>query len=697
MNSGGATDDDFIFLFFIVTLSFILAYTSAWLVYRTRSPWLMIVANAVVILINLNNAQDGNIIFLVVFLMASLLLLLRFNLHESIAHWRQQGLRYAEDIGWDFMQAGAFLSIGILIFSWILPGSYIDPFVSQVWNANGSPLVMMQNTWNWVLAVNNGPMPANHGSFQKDLTLGGNPHLTNDVVMLVQSTDGSQYLGSLAYDTYNGRGWTNTGTIDDTLKVPANFSYSSGALMTHAVKQKISIVNAPEGSYPFVFGASELSQVNIPTKWLISDATGSLMAWVGQDARVVTGNTSYTIVSNVSSADIETLRSVPLPKDAPAYSDVSRYSEADQQVSPNAYNPNVLQVDTALPKDMNPEITKLAQKITANAPTMYDKVVALENYLRQNYTYSLDVQLPVGREGVSWFLFDSKKGFCNYFASAMAVMTRSLGIPARVEVGYTNGTADSKNQQRVVRGVDAHSWTQVYFAGYGWINFEPSASFSTFNRPLPNQYGTSSASAADVTGSLGKQGIAKVLGKDPESAFDQGASHSSSKSNQWQQQMSLALGSILLLLLFAALAFGVWWSRLFQGYGVSAQIFGRIYLLANWAGIRGETSQTPYEYVKGLIVVAPGEEVTLERLSDIYVRERWADPKSVEHPVISGEIQELPGIWRKLQPKFFAYVARHPNFLRWLPRRVVSIIERRKKQRQLKEQFSVPSNGSRKD
>ncbi len=115
----GSTSDDSIFLFFIVTLGFILAYTSAWLVYRTRSPWLMIVANAVVLLINLSNVDAGYTIFLVVFLIAALLLLLRFNLYESVKRWQRQGLRYADDIGWDVMQAGALLSIGILIFSWL--------------------------------------------------------------------------------------------------------------------------------------------------------------------------------------------------------------------------------------------------------------------------------------------------------------------------------------------------------------------------------------------------------------------------------------------------------------------------------------------------------------------------------------------------------------------------------------------------
>src|SRR5207344_2130326 len=84
-----------------------------------------------------------------------------------------------------------------------------------------------------------------------------------------------------------------------------------------------------------------------------------------------------------------------------------------------------------------------------------------------------------------WFLFRSNhKGFCNYFATSMAIMARELGIPARVVEGYTNGKFDVKKNQWVIRGTDAHSWVQIYFAGYGWVNFEPSPSFSTFTRPV---------------------------------------------------------------------------------------------------------------------------------------------------------------------------------------------------------------------
>ena len=186
--AGGTSSDDSIFLFFITSLGFLLAYTSAWLVYRTRKPWLMILANAVVLLINLSNIEDGYIVFLIVFLIASLLLVLRFNLYESSVAWKRKGLRCADDLGWEFMQAGALISIGVLIFAWLLPWGYINDAAAQIWSADNNPWVQLENTWNRLFSVDGGANASNHGNFTDTLVLGGNPNLNNDIVFTVEDT-----------------------------------------------------------------------------------------------------------------------------------------------------------------------------------------------------------------------------------------------------------------------------------------------------------------------------------------------------------------------------------------------------------------------------------------------------------------------------------------------------------------------------
>jgi transglutaminase-like putative cysteine protease len=661
--AGGTGEDDSIFLFFITALGFLLAYTSAWLLYHTRNPWLLIVANAVVLLINLSNIEAGYIVFLIIFLMASLLLLLRFNLYESVKRWHRQGLRYADDLGWDVMQAGALISVAILIFSWFLPWGYTNDTIAQIWNANANPVVQLEDTWNRIISLSGVSNPSNHGNFRDTLVLGGNPNLNNDVVFSVQSDDPTQYLASLSYDTYDGRGWSNSPTYNVTL--PPNQSIPSESSVIHAVVQHVNVISPPGEQYPYLFGASQISSVNQPSVAVGSNSSSSLIGVLSKNGKLTAGE-QYALTSYISSADEDSLRAIPMPVDSPHFPD-----NYDGQYPLTYYEPAILNNYTQLPKDLDPNIAALAHQITANSSTMYDKIKALENYFHANFTYDVNVHLPSDEEAVSWFLFRSgQKGFCNYFATSMAVMARSLGIPARVVAGYTNGQYDAKTHKWVIYGTDAHSWTQVYFAGYGWINFEPSAGFSSFVRPTPGQFKASGSTSGSTTGGINTKTGRNGLLRPNESSGNGGlvpTQTSGQVEAQLGQRVGLALGSIILLLLFGVILFSIWWRRLFRNYRISAQIYGRICLLANWAGIPIPRSQTPYEYINGLAAVTPDEAETLERFGDIYVRELWADPHSPEHPRSSGEVKELPGLWKRLEPHLFLYVLRHPYVLRKLP------------------------------
>ncbi|GAC1566661.1 MAG: transglutaminaseTgpA domain-containing protein [Ktedonobacteraceae bacterium] len=583
--NGGTSADDSIFLFFITALGFLLAYTSAWLLYRTRSPWLMILANAVVLLINLSNIDPGYIFFLVVFLVAALLLLLRFNLYESSARWKRLGLRTSDDLGWEFMQAGAMLSIGILILTWFMPWGYINNTTAQIWSADNNPWVVIQNTWNRLIAVTGGYNPVNHGNFTDTLTLGGNPNLSNDIVFTLTSTDDSQYLLSESFDTYNGRGWTNGSTNGYNVK-PGAYSYASYTDM-RAVQQHINVVNPPGEQLPYLFGASQIASSNQPAQVVTRKSDGSTVAWLRSNGRLAAGE-KYDVTSYVSAADISTLETVPLPKNAPSFT----YNPALPNLAPpvNYYDPNVLNTYLQLPKSLSPRILQLAKQITSGSKTMYDTATALENYLHSNYRYNTNINLPANAEGVYWFLFQSgNQGFCDYFATAMAVMARELGMPARVVAGYASGAPDPKTHQLVVRGSAAHAWTQIYFAGYGWINFEPSNSFNAFARPLH----TVSGVATVTPGGPGASLPGKVPKRITDPSLNQSGTGSTTGSSQVdvsgqiRQDVGIVLLALLLLIGIGMLYFGFWWRRLYMGYGLSTR--------ANWAGISPRPWQTPYE------------------------------------------------------------------------------------------------------
>ncbi|WP_339167270.1 transglutaminase domain-containing protein [Brevibacillus sp. FSL L8-0520] len=151
-----------------------------------------------------------------------------------------------------------------------------------------------------------------------------------------------------------------------------------------------------------------------------------------------------------------------------------------------------------LPGELPDRVKELAQDVTKNANTPYEKVRAIENYLRTggDYKYETkDVPVPApGQDFVDHFLFDSRRGYCDHFSTSMAVMLRSIGIPARWVKGFAPGsrvgTDSNGNDVIEVRNKDAHSWVEVYFPGQGWIPFEAT---STFLSPVRIKYDLNSS------------------------------------------------------------------------------------------------------------------------------------------------------------------------------------------------------------
>ena len=125
-----------------------------------------------------------------------------------------------------------------------------------------------------------------------------------------------------------------------------------------------------------------------------------------------------------------------------------------------------------LPK-LDPRIPALARQIVGRASTPYDQAHAIENYLRQHYAYTLDLATTTPADPLAWFLFQRRAGHCEYFATAMTVMLRSLGIPARYINGFLPGEYNNVGGDYIIRASDAHSWVEVFFPGYGWITFDP--------------------------------------------------------------------------------------------------------------------------------------------------------------------------------------------------------------------------------
>jgi protein-glutamine gamma-glutamyltransferase len=122
---------------------------------------------------------------------------------------------------------------------------------------------------------------------------------------------------------------------------------------------------------------------------------------------------------------------------------------------------------------LDPRIPRLAEQISGSASNNYDKAVALETYLKTHYGYTLQLPRSPVADPLANFLFERRQGHCEYFASSMAVMLRTLRIPSRVVNGFRSAEFNDLTSNYVVRAKDAHAWVEAYFPGYGWVTFDP--------------------------------------------------------------------------------------------------------------------------------------------------------------------------------------------------------------------------------
>jgi len=158
------------------------------------------------------------------------------------------------------------------------------------------------------------------------------------------------------------------------------------------------------------------------------------------------------------------------------YSGVSRLPQFQLEKLRSAgaeYPSEITDAYLQLPPKMDSRISDLAQSVTAKAQTPVDKAIALETFLRTKYSYTLDLSGKPGNDPLAYFLFKKRAGHCEYFASAMAVMLRTLQIPSREVNGFLPGEYNSLGGDYIVRASDAHSWVEAYFPGSGWVVFDP--------------------------------------------------------------------------------------------------------------------------------------------------------------------------------------------------------------------------------
>ncbi len=324
--------------------------------------------------------------------------------------------------------------------------------------------------------------------FAKALDLADRASLGNDIVLRVRASRPGYWVGE-TYDHWDGQNWTQSGDPANGTGLvklesgspfsipPAADQTASGAVGTPDVQTFYLAQSGPN----LVFHTDQAERVYIQSKALYLTGDGTIVSSVAMGA-----GTIYTVVSADSAASAAELRSstVPRPAGEPPAPALTPKETARYLQLPHPY----------------PQVAALARQITASVatsadgdPHTYDKVAAIEQWMSTNVRYTTDIPpLPAGADAVTSFLFGSRRGYCEQISTATVVMLRTLGIPARETVGYVPGSYDPFTDLYEVEASDAHSWVQVWFPGYGWQNFDPTAQVPLAN-PSPGSVLTAGA------------------------------------------------------------------------------------------------------------------------------------------------------------------------------------------------------------
>jgi transglutaminase-like putative cysteine protease len=203
---------------------------------------------------------------------------------------------------------------------------------------------------------------------------------------------------------------------------------------------------------------------------VLMEPIGTNVFFLAPRARVVNGN--YRMLAADTGGAIYNFDTSRAISRYEADSDIATAVPMELRAAGRDYPASVTKGYLGLPP-LDPRVPRLAAQITNSAGNDFDRAAALENYLKTRFGYTLELPQTTPKDPIANFLFERKQGHCEYFASSMAVMLRTLGIPSRVVTGFRSDEFNDLTGNYVVRAKDAHAWVEAYFPGYGWQTFDP--------------------------------------------------------------------------------------------------------------------------------------------------------------------------------------------------------------------------------
>jgi transglutaminase-like putative cysteine protease len=535
--------DPLLALLLFATLFWLLSLQAGYAITRHADPWQAVLPGGLALLVihtydyRPPGSQFTTLLWaLSIYFVVSLLLVARLNYLKSRQQWQANRVYFSPEVDSDILQATFIATLVLVVLAWAAPLTpNVLPPARDLWAVATRPWNDIRSRFGNMFTSLQASFGVVNDTFGDQLSLGRGNNLSDEVVMEVnapaQPPAGVRYYWrAWVYDNYDSGRWESTFTETATAS-PEGFDlilpdYQSRWTGVFSVTPMVPISTLYTPSHPV--------WVSRPIRAFVgTDEDGQVDIASVQAAVTIFGGETYRVNSSLSTATVTNLR-------------------AAGEDYPDWVTENYL----GLPAVTN-RTRELAEQIAAPYDNPYDLAEAVTNYLRSNITYAETIEAPPpNQEPIDWFLFDSKTGFCNYYATAEVVLLRSLGIPARMAVGYARGEAevsdigpgrpgDDELTTYTVLQRDAHAWPEVYFPGYGWVEFEPTVS----QEPITRLLGGAAEGQAEPT--VVAPTPTPFADDEPDSPADTQNTSSAQQSIPWQLILGITIPLAILLIAFA--------------------------------------------------------------------------------------------------------------------------------------------------
>jgi transglutaminase-like putative cysteine protease len=563
------------------------------------------------------------------------------SLIAQIAQWKREGLRtdqsWLHSIVERCMLVACVITALALLFSSLLPvfaqSERENAFWSDlqvVWSDLTTKHFSMPNLSKVISSLQ-----PSENSFGDQLTIADSTHLPTSEVLSYRDSSREEvisqphYLEGLTYNLFDGHSWrsslssSRTYAAGKALPIDLHGSDVTGSVM-------VTLTQLPQETKYYIFGPEQPFSFSVPTRiyW-----DGTIGAWA-QQTPLYSGE-KYNVSFSAPPTNLNQLSRTPLPASNQSLWNADPYYSQQKA--------NYLQV----PDDLSLNIKQTAKQWTQGSTTAYIALKMLEDHFDDTnvFTYSLqNPPIPANKDVVDQLL-ETHQGYCTYYASAMAIMGRLLGIPTRIVSGFSQGHFDQEHNVWVVDGSDAHSWVQAYLPNVGWISFDPTPTFAANAAPSPSTQPTPPPlpTVMPSPATAPRPKASPVPTVSPQSSSRIPAQVKAGNHNQSQGVLIgiMIAGLVLVLLSCLALIGRYWWHRFSARSVVVEVLFWRFCQVARLVGLGPKAWQTPYEYSAMLGQQFPAQASVFSCLTKLFVRERWGIP----HPTP-----------RKLEPADAAYV-----------------------------------------